>query len=223
MDDFAPIEQLAGNLLRGLVPSERRSLLRKLARTIRASQSDRIGRQQNPDGSPFAARRPKSEQRPGAYAVRFLYPKGAANPRQVFMKSWVMQGPLLTGFDIEAGGLRSFFRDKIAEWLPVPPGEQNAGAGRLRRRGQIKRTVMFRKLGRPGLLESGASDAEAWIGFTGRAAIVARVHQEGLSEEVRKGLKVRYARRELLGLTDRERNLALDVLIDHVASRALVE
>lgn len=158
MDDFAPIEQLAGNLLQSLSAQERRSLLRKMARTIRASQSQRIGRQQNPDGSAFAARRAQD------------------------------------------------------------------GGGRLRRRGQIKRAAMFRKLRSTKFLKSGSTDTEAWIGFTGRAAAIARVHQEGLMDEVTKGgRKVRYARRELLGLTEPEREIALDMLLDHIAARALVE
>ena len=216
-DDFAPIAQLAGNLLRSLSGGERRSLLRKMARTLRASQSDRIGRQQNPDGSAFAARRPPSEPVRGAYAVRFTYPKGDPNPRVVFMKSWVLQGPLMTGFDIEAGGIRSFFRDKIAEKLPVPADQENAGAGRLRRRGQIRRSAMFRKLRSSRYLKSDATDTEAWIGFSNRAAEVARIHQEGLSDEVKRGRpKVRYTRRQLLGLTDRERSTALDLLLAHV-------
>ena len=49
-DDFAPIERLAGDLLLRLAPAEKRSLLRKMARAIRDRQSQRIARQQNPDG-----------------------------------------------------------------------------------------------------------------------------------------------------------------------------
>ncbi|RDE04689.1 phage virion morphogenesis protein [Sphingomonas aracearum] len=217
-DDFAPVEQLAGALLRSLSPAERRSLLRRMAREIRASQSDRIAAQRNPDGSPFAARRERREQKPGTHAVRFLYPKGAAEPRVVFMKSWVRQGPLLTGFDTEAGAIRSFFWDKVAQWLPVAPEEQNAGAGKLRRRGQIRRRAMFRKLRSARYLRSDATDTEAWIGFTGRAAEVARIHQDGLMDAPTLGArKIRYAQRGLLGLTERERGRALDILLEHVS------
>jgi hypothetical protein len=175
-DDFAPIERLAGDLLLQLAPAEKRSLLRKMARAIRDRQSQRIARQQNPDGSAFAKRHEKREQKPGAFAVRFLYPKGAAEPRVVFMKSWVRQGPLMTGFDAEAGAIRSFFVDKVAQWLPVDAAEQNAGAGKLRRRGSIGRQAMFRKLRGARFLRGDASATEAWIGFTGRAGELARVH-----------------------------------------------
>lgn len=219
-DDFAPIEQLAGNLLRSLSAPERRSLLRKLARALRASQSSRIAAQKNPDGSAFAARRPHREMKPGNYAVKFLYPKGDPNPRLVFMKSWVRQGPLMTGFDAEAGAIRSFFWDKVAKWLPVDPETQNKGAGKLRRRGNLRRQAMFRKLRSARFLRSDATDTEAWIGFTGRASLVAEIHQKGgMDAPNLGGRQIRYAERGLLGMTEGERGMAIDMLLNHIAPR----
>ncbi len=219
-EDFAPIEQLAGNLLQSLSAPERRSLLRKMARALRATQSERIGRQQNPDGSAYASRRQRHEQQVGKRAVKFLYPKGDANPRLVFMKSWVRQGPLLTGFDAEAGAMRSFFWDKVDRFLPVEPEDQNRNAGKLRRRGNIRRQAMFRKLRASRFLRAGVTDSEAWIGFTGRASSIASVHQYGEADTPKKGGKeVRYPRRTLIGLTERERGMAIDMLLDHVAAR----
>lgn len=216
-EDFAEIQALAGVLLRQLGSSERRALLRKMARGIQKSQSDRIGRQKAPDGSAFAPRREKRELKPGTYAVKFLYPKGDANPRTVFMKSWVHDGPLMTGFDTEAGGIRSFFYDKVAKYLPVEASEQNAGAGMLRRRGTIRQKAMFRKLRNGRNLRAGSTDLEAWIGFSGRAAEIARVHQDGLREKPSlKGRAVRYAQRGLLGMTQAEQSRALDLLLEHV-------
>lgn len=219
-DDFAPIERLAGDLLLSLAPAEKRALLRKMARAIRNRQSQRIARQQNPDGTAFAKRHERRERKPGGYAVRFLYPKGATEPRLVFMKSWVRQGPLMTGFDVEAGAIRSFFFDKVARWLPVEASEQNVGAGKLRRRGGIRRAAMFRKLRGARFLRGSATTTEAWIGFTGRASELALVHQEGRMDSVVKGgRKVRYAARGLLGLTEAERGMAIDMLLAHVVER----
>ena len=118
MNGFGEIQALAGALLKQLSSGDRRSLLRKMARGVQKSQSDRIARQKDPDGA-FAARRQRPELKPGNYAVKFLYPKGSPNPRAVFMKSWAHDGPLMTGFDTEAGGIRSFFYDKVAKYLPV--------------------------------------------------------------------------------------------------------
>lgn len=218
-NDFGEIEAMAGALLRQLDAPARRSLLRRMAREIRASQSARIARQQAPDGTPYAPRRPRRDPKPGNHAVRFLYPKGDANPRLVFMKSWVRQGALFTGFDVEAGAIRSFFWDKVDRWLPIEAGEDNAGAGKYRRKGRIRQQAMFRKLRGRRFLRSDASDHEAWIGFTGRAAAVARIHQDGGSDRpTAKAKPVRYARRELIGLTPAERSRALDLLLETVLS-----
>lgn len=222
MSDFAEIQTLAGALLRQLAPGERRSLLRKMARAIQKSQSDRIGRQKDPEGAAFAARRERRSLKPGNYTVKFLYPKGDADPRVVLMKSWLHDGPMMTGFDIEAGGIRSFFYDKVAKYLPVEAGEQNAGAGKLRRKGTIRQKAMFRKLRNGRNLRAGSTDQEAWIGFSGRAAEIARVHQEGLRDKPSvKGRAVRYAERGLLGLTQADQSRALDMLLDHVATPVL--
>lgn len=213
-DDLLEIEALAGALLRNVDASARRRLLRSVARKVQASQRDRIGRQQDPDGAAFAARRKRPEPTRGAYAVRFLYPKGASKPREVFMKSWVLDGPLMTGFDVQAGGIRSFHPDKIERWLPLEPGQQNAGAGKLRRKGSIRRKAMFRKLLSARHLRAGATDTEAWIGFAGQAARVAAIHQRGLVDKPAANAKpVRYARRTLLGLTDADRTTVLDALL----------
>ena len=90
-------------------------------------------------------------------------------------------------------------------------------AGRLRRSGTIKRKAMFRKLRNTTNLKAGSTDTEAWVGFSGRAARIARVHQEGLEDAPAKGVKpVRYARRVLLGDTEADRQVLLDILFAHV-------
>ena len=90
-------------------------------------------------------------------------------------------------------------------------------AGRLRRSGTIKRKAMFRKLRNTTNLKAGSTDTEAWVGFSGRAARIARVHQEGLEDAPAKGAKpVRYARRVLLGDKEADRQVLLDILFAHV-------
>lgn len=217
MSELAEIEKLAGDLLRRVSGGDRRRLLRVVARDLQKSQSTRIGRQQAADGSPFPKRREKRAETPGGHTVHFLYPKGATAPRAVLMKSWVKQGPLLTGYDIEAGGIRSFFWDEIAKWLPVEPKDEKSG-GKLRRRGGIKRAAMFRKMRLGRHLKAGASDVEAWVGFSGRAAEIARVHQEGLRDKpALKAKPVRYERRKLLGVTEADRRRIVDALLAHLA------
>jgi phage virion morphogenesis protein len=90
-------------------------------------------------------------------------------------------------------------------------------ASRLRRGGTIKRKAMFWKLRNTTNLKAGSTDTEAWVGFSGRAARIARVHQEGLEDAPAKGVKpVRYASRVLLGDTEADRQVLLDILFAHV-------
>lgn len=218
-DGLDDIEQLAGTLLRKVGAAERRRLLRGVAREIRASQAARIAAQREPDGDAFAPRRPKRADTIGAYTVKFLYPKGAAEPRKVFMKSWVRQGPLLTGFDTEAGGIRSFFWDKVDQWLPVEADEQTRSGGKFRRQGKVRQRAMFTKLRNGKSLRVASTADEAWIGWIGSAARVARIHQDGgMDKPSARAKPVRYARRVLLGLTTAERGLLVDRVLEHLAS-----
>lgn len=211
------IEELCGAMLRNLSAGERRRILGTVARQIAASQRARIARQRAPDGSAYAPRKPREAAEPGAYPLRFLYPKGAAEPRLVTMASWTRQGPLLTGFDQEAGGIRSFFWDKVAKWLPT--ADLASGKGRYRRRGAIRQRAMFRKLKSGKFLRAGATDSEAWIGFSGHVADIAWIHQEGRQDRPSpRARPVRYPRRELIGLTPPERASIVDLVLTHIAA-----
>ncbi len=215
--DFAELERFAGAMIENLSAAERRSLFRRVGKALRASQQKRIAAQRNPDGSAFAPRKKPKEPVPGAYAVKFLYPSGGSGaPRLVMMSSWTRQGPLLTGFDIHAGAMRSFEYRKIVRFLPVDPAEQNKGAGKMRRP-SVRQRAMFRRIRRSGLLNAGASADAAWVGFAGRIAAVARIHQLGLFDKPsRTSPEVRYAMRELLGFTAADKSAIMDAVIDQI-------
>ena len=216
--DLAELEEFVGGMLKSLGPRERRRLFRKVATQMRRSNQKRIAAQRNPDGSAFEKRKPPVEPKPGNYAVKFLYPSGGSgSPRLVYMKSWEKQGPVFTGFDREAGGIRTFEFAKVIKWLRVDPDEQNAGGGKIRKRSTIRQRKMFRKIRGARTLHVGQNDREAWIGFAGRVADVARVHQFGLRDRpARHAREVRYARRELLGMTAQDREELLDAVVEHL-------
>lgn len=118
--------------------------------------------------------------------------------------------------------IRKSQSDRIAQQIQ-PDGQRfaprkPAGQSKARRRkGTIRRKAMFSKLRLAKFLKSGAGPDEAWIGFAGRAASIARVHQEGLSDApTRGGKKVRYIQRVLLGLTGTEQERILDLLLEGV-------
>lgn len=83
----------------------------------------------------------------------------------------------------------------------------------------LKKGAMFRKLRLARYLKTGANANEAWIGFVGRIAAIARVHQYGLKDKVsrlKNAPEVQYPQRELLGLTDDEREDLLDLVMKHL-------
>jgi len=152
MNDLVEINQLAGALLARLAPGARRQLLGRVSRDVRKSQSDRIARQLQPDGTRFAPRKAST-------------------------------------------------------------------SGGKRRKGQLREKMMFRRLRLAKFLKAGATPGEAWVGFAGRAAAIASVHQHGLADSPTRGAKkVRYTQRVLLGLTDGEENRMLDLLLEQVTS-----
>ncbi|MFA1753937.1 phage virion morphogenesis protein [Xanthomonas campestris] len=65
MDELTALENWAAPLLARLQPGERRSLARKIGTELRRSQSQRIGKQQAPDGSPYAPRKQQLRQKSG--------------------------------------------------------------------------------------------------------------------------------------------------------------
>lgn len=65
MDELTALENWAAPLLARLQPGERRTLARKIGRELRRSQSQRIGRQQAPDGSQYAPRKRQLRQKTG--------------------------------------------------------------------------------------------------------------------------------------------------------------
>jgi phage gpG-like protein len=218
-DDLAEIEQLAGTILRSLSSGQRRALMRRMARELAISQRERITAQRQPDGTAFEKRKAKAPPLTGRGAACFLYPAGGGEPRRVIMKSFTWStGHMLTGFDIEAGAIRSFEFDKIVKWLPVPEEHRNAGGGKLRRRGGLRRRAMFRRLASSRFLKTGTDDQSFWVGFTGKVSEIADVHQHGLRDKPALRAKAMpYPKRELLGATPADRERLLDVLYGHLA------
>ncbi|CAD1796373.1 phage virion morphogenesis protein [Xanthomonas arboricola pv. juglandis] len=147
MDELTALEDWAAPLLAHLQPGERRTLARKIGAELRRSQSQRIGKQQAPDGSPYA---PRKQQ----------------------------------------------LRDKY---------------------GRVKRAKMFAKLRQAKFFKVSASPNAVSVGLVGRVARIARVHQDGLTDQIRLGgPRVTYPRRQLLGLAPSDRSLIGDLLTEHL-------
>ena len=86
------------------------------------------------------------------------------------------------------------------------------------KQGRLKRKVkMFQKLRTTSFLKVQSNGNTISVGFTGRIARVARVHQYGLKDRAERAAPdVAYERREVLGLTEADLDLIRDGLLAHL-------
>lgn len=95
-------------------------------------------------------------------------------------------------------------------FAPRKPRQLRAKAGRIKRQ-------MFAKLRQAKHLKVQSNADAIAIGFMGRVARIARVHQYGLRDRPERGqADVQYDRRELLGFTDADLDLIRDRLLEHL-------
>ena len=87
------------------------------------------------------------------------------------------------------------------------------------KQGRIKRKLaMFKRLRTATYLKVRGDANAVTVGFTGRIARIARVHQFGLKDRAERGAPdVRYEQRELLGFTETDLDLIRDALLEHLA------
>ncbi|MFB8916719.1 phage virion morphogenesis protein, partial [Xanthomonas arboricola] len=80
-----------------------------------------------------------------------------------------------------------------------------------------KRKKMFAKLRQAKYFKVSASPNQVSVGFVGRVARIARVHQEGLTDRTRpSGPKARYEQRVLLGFSSRDRKNIFDLVTEYL-------
>lgn len=88
------------------------------------------------------------------------------------------------------------------------------------KRGRIRQQAMFKKLRTPSLMRLRATKDAVSIGFSGKDAHVARVHQEGDYAEIfRGGPRVRYPVRELLGFSEADLEWLQKTLVEALLPR----
>ena len=84
------------------------------------------------------------------------------------------------------------------------------------KQGRIKQT-MFNKLAKASHLKIAITEGSAAVGFNGRTARIANVHQLGLRDKVsRYRGEYDYPKRELLGFSDADRQWVNDFLVDRL-------
>lgn len=87
--------------------------------------------------------------------------------------------------------------------------------GRVKRNGR-----MFEKLRTVGFLKIQGDGNAISVGFTGRMARIARVHQFGLMDRAERSAPyIKYEQRTLLGFSDRDLDLIREEMLTHFTSR----
>lgn len=87
------------------------------------------------------------------------------------------------------------------------------------KQGRVKRKLaMFKKLRTASYMKVRGDNNAVTVGFTGRIARIARVHQYGLKDRAERGAPdVNYEQRELLGFTEADLELVRDALINQLS------
>lgn len=114
--------------------------------------------------------------------------------------------------------LRRSQQQRIAQ-QQNPDGSAYAPRRRLRdaRGGRVRRRAMFQRIRQARYLKATVEGGAVRVGFSGRAARIASVHQDGGIDAVRPGgALVRYARRQLLGFSAADRDRLRERLLAHL-------
>lgn len=118
-----------------------------------------------------------------------------------------------------AAGLRSSQQKRIAAQQNPDGSAYAPRKSPLRQQGGRIRRAMFSKLRTARFLKARGTPNEAIVAFTQQVSRIARVHQDGLRDYVnrRTGLQVEYPQRVLLGLSDADRELILELTVAHLS------
>lgn len=206
-NDLMQLEAHIEALLNKLTPAQVKKLSRAVATELRLANARRIKHQVTPDMAPFAKRKRRRPKR----HIQFIYETGGTR----HLKSWHSTAQYITGFDLTAGGIRTFKKDRIVKYLRIDKGVSSDMLSN--RQGMIKQK-MFRKLIRSRWLKAEGSASSAVVKFNGIAERIARIHHFGERAKVHpRGPEIDYPERQLLGITSKDFRLIQDTLIDHLA------
>ena len=203
-----------GGLLNQLSDQEKRKLSLEIGRKLRKSQSNRISKQRNPDGSAYQARKNSHKS---MKPLAFLYQKADGSKRMVDIASYKVTPKSYVGYDKNAGGIRTFLRKRVVVYKKT-----HGSAEPLRNKaGRIKKK-MFTRLKTARYMKMRQERNGIAISFLENVSFLANVHQYGLVDQVHKyagSPKVKYPSRELLGFTPDEINMIENDVLNHLSNK----
>ncbi|WP_162618350.1 phage virion morphogenesis protein [Salinicola socius] len=202
-------------LLDKLEPAERKKLAREIGTALRKRQQQRIRKQKNPDGTPYPARVGKKKRRRARKRLRFIYEKPGHEAEEREIVNWFSTPETYFGFDQRhAGALRTFKKRRVVRVIEI---DLTPVADPRKKRGSSNE-AMFEKLRNARYLKMKASADQVSLGYEGRIAHIARIHQEGKRAPVNAHLEYDYPERKLLGATPDDIEMIHDMLVRHLGS-----
>lgn len=209
-DSLNALEEWAGAFLAKLEPRQRMKLAVAIARDVRKLQARNIRGQRSADGDRWEKRKAYKAARP---QLRYVYKAKDGNVRELEMSSYRDDGDRITGYDREAGGIRTMLKKGMLRQLAT----QHAGGSERSRAKRLQ--LMLLGMAKPkNLLARGTADA-AVLEFSQAADRIARVHHFGERDRVRPGgPEYDYPERQLLGIGDTERQRITQLVLHHLQS-----
>ncbi|HBZ4038431.1 TPA: phage virion morphogenesis protein [Klebsiella pneumoniae] len=206
---FHQLDEVFAAILEGASVQGRLRMARGMATMLRQSQSRRIGKQEDPDGTKYEGRRRKVLR--ARAGIKFMW-QGQERSLRNWRTTRSRRGRMVSGFDVELGAQRSFYREDIERYLDINLSET--------RRNTTTAEPMFRRLRTARFLKSRATADGVEVGYSGVAARIARAHQEGLRDRINdSGATADYPRRELLGLSKADRTAIFRHVINSLEGR----
>lgn len=223
-DGFTALDAWLGRALAALEPGTRAKLMRDAAKVLSARTRRDIAAQRGPDGAAWPARktpRKKTVKGPPPVAgtkapIVYTNADGVTSARTINIRSFRDGGvPYVYAVDIGERQIKTFRLDRVVAGLAV--GDLRRGAIRK----AVKMMSELRAARRLATRKADASGAE--IGWSGRDARIAAVHQLGGVDYVDKqhhpDLKVQYPERPLLGVADGDPAAIRALIVQRLANR----
>ena len=203
MRDAHELDAIFQDILSGLSAAGIPRKAMNVGKIIRQQQARRIRNQVSPEGQPWEKRKRRIMRI--QKGVKFIWKDGQVRNLKNWSTSRGRFGQKITGYDTDTGGIRTFYKADIEDYLEI--NTLRVGAKTTRP------SPMFEKLRTPRFMKITPAPDGVSVGFQGRAARIARVHQFGEVSLVSPGNATKYPVRELLGLNGKDKQQITETVI----------
>ena len=209
-DSLQALEEWAGAFMAKLEPRQRMRLAVAIARDVRKLQARNIRGQRSADGDRWEKRKSSKSVLP---PLRYVYKAKDGNVRELEMSSYRDDGDRITGYDRDAGGIRTMLKKGMLRQLAA----QHSGGSERSRAKRLQQMLLG--MAKPKNLLATGTAHSAVLEFSQAANRIARIHHFGERDRVRpNGPEYDYPERALLGIGDTERQRITQLVLHHLAT-----